>query len=88
MNERLEKLMELTESAKAPLIEIIGNYRVLIENHRGITEYTTERIVVKKRGGYVTVMGASLLLAVISNDRIIITGKISDIKLEESGASF
>ena len=87
MNEQLKVWMETVTSIKAPLIEIIGNRRVLIENHSGIKEYSSERITVKKQGGSISVTGESLQLAAITNERIIITGNISSVELsKERGA--
>ena len=81
MNERLKVLKETAKSVNMPLIEIIGNHRVLIENHRGISEYDCERITVKKQGGSISVTGESLQLAVITNERVVITGTISGVEL-------
>lgn len=81
MNQRMKIWKETVESVKSPLIEIIGNRRILIENHRGITEYSCERITVKKQGGSISIIGESLQLAAITNERVIITGDISGVEL-------
>ncbi len=40
-----------------PVVELVGDRRVLIENHIGVTEYGTERICVKVKYGQLSVCG-------------------------------
>ncbi len=65
-----------------PLIEIVGNKRVLIEHHCGITVYGSELICVKVKFGCVCVSGCSLELARMSKEQLIITGSIDSVRLE------
>ena len=64
-----------------PLIEISGDQRVLIENHRGIPQYTREEICVKMKYGWLSILGSSLELVCMSRERLIVGGKIDQVKL-------
>lgn len=64
-----------------PLVELAGENRVLIECHCGVTEYSSERICVKVKYGYVIVCGCGLELAIMTRERLVISGRIDGIQL-------
>lgn len=68
-----------------PLVEIAGEHRVLIERHRGVTEYGRQRICVKVKYGTVCVSGQGLELAQMTREQLIISGRIECVKLERRG---
>lgn len=67
-----------------PLVEIYGQRRVLIENHRGIIEYGNEEIVVRTRCGCICITGKCLKLAKMCKAKLVITGDISAVNLQWS----
>ena len=73
------------DALKPPLVELMGDHRVLIENHLGIAEYGGCRITVKTHSGCISVMGDCLQIAVITKERVVITGKISGMELHRGG---
>lgn len=64
------------------LVEISGENRVLIEQHRGIREYSPERIGVCVRYGLVEICGSSLELRCMTKDQLIISGRIDSVTLK------
>lgn len=64
-----------------PVVEIAGMGRVLIEGHRGVTEYGQQRIQVSMRYGSLMVIGCGLSLAHMSKDRLVITGTVDQVCL-------
>lgn len=64
-----------------PLIEITGQGRVLIENHRGVCCYGREEIRVRVSYGQISVCGCRLELARMSKQTVVITGRIDSISL-------
>lgn len=64
-----------------PLVELCGDKRVLIENHKGVTEYSDERIGVSVRFGTVQVTGENLRLNRITKYQLVICGRIQSIQL-------
>lgn len=83
--------MEITKSfaavrgkaacAKVPLIEIVGQKRVLIENHLGVLAYSFEEIQVKVLYGKVIVIGQNLTIMQLCSEQLVITGKISAVQM-------
>ena len=63
------------------LVEIAGENRVLIEQHRGIREYSPERIGVCVRYGMVEICGSGLELRCMSKEQLIICGRIDSVTL-------
>ena len=68
-----------------PLVEIAGDSRVLIEGHRGVREYSRERICVKVSYGQVLVCGSCLQLRCMSKERLVICGRIESVTLGRKG---
>ena len=65
-----------------PIVEIAGNKRVLIENHRGVQEYEQNRIRVGVSFGCVCVEGGCLEICRMTVQQLIICGKIERVSLE------
>ena len=65
-----------------PVIEIAGDHRVLIERHKGVIEYGTERIRVRVRYGVVCISGCGLELTLMTNQQLIISGQINAVTLQ------
>lgn len=64
------------------LIEIYGQNRILIENHRGIIAYEVRQIQIKVSFGCIVVCGQNLKLRNMSKEKLVITGKICCINLQ------
>ena len=63
------------------IIEIAGDQRVLIENHRGVVTYGREKIIVKVKYGAVSVCGCSLEMTRMSREQLVIFGRIQSVSL-------
>ena len=64
------------------LVEITGENRVLIENHRGVREYSRDRIGVNVRYGVLLVCGSCLELRCMTREILVIRGRIDTITLK------
>lgn len=86
-------LSRLTEDLELPgeilpgqsLVELAGDSRVLIENHRGVTEYSRCRIGATVSFGRVLVCGENLELARMTQRQLVITGRIEGVTLVRRG---
>ena len=77
----------LTETTPGtPIVEICGNKRVLIENHKGVTAYGESKVCVKVSYGVVCVHGTGLCLAQMTKHQLVITGCIDDLALQRGGS--
>lgn len=66
-----------------PRITLLGDMQLHIENHRGIMEYTKERIRVSTSLGELIIVGESLVLRNIFPDEIAVDGKIRALNILE-----
>lgn len=63
------------------LTELVGDRRVLIEKHGGVTRYSGCRIDVKVSFGHLAIFGTGLELARMTREQLVITGCIESINL-------
>ena len=75
----LEWLCDL--SGRTARVTSIGNRSLLVENHCGILEFTSERIALASRCGDIEVEGSELSLAEVRRDALLIRGSIRSVKL-------
>jgi len=68
-----------------PLIELVGQRRVLIEHHKGVLAYSSEEVQVKVDFGKLSVKGCGLYLSQINSEQLVIHGHIELLQL--SGGS-
>lgn len=64
-----------------PIIEIAGDSRVLVENHRGVKAYGHQQIVIQVPYGCICVSGCQLELARMTKDQLVISGQIQCVQL-------
>ncbi len=63
-----------------PKLSLIGNNQMLVENHKGIIEYTPQRIRLNSTIGVIRVQGKDMNLKNIAADDIMVTGSIKAIE--------
>lgn len=63
------------------VVELLGDNRVLIENHRRIIEYELERICIGVSYGMVCIVGGNLRLRHVTSRKLLITGRIDRLEL-------
>ena len=65
-----------------PVVEILGDHRVLIERHNGVTQYSDQKIGIKISYGHIHITGSGLELANMTREQLVITGRIDSLILE------
>ncbi|MGI6684148.1 MAG: sporulation protein YqfC [Bacillota bacterium] len=68
-----------------PRITMLGNLQLNIENHKGIMEYTENKIRIMVTRGHLDIIGANLVLRNVQLDEIEICGEVSEIKITITG---
>ena len=63
------------------IAELAGDRQVLIEGHRGVTEYCRDRVTVKVGYGWLSICGCGLELRQMSKQQLVISGRIDGIQL-------
>ena len=59
-----------------PLVTLVGQEEVTIENYRGILEYSEETVRVGTAAGILQLRGEKLCLKQLSADCMVVTGKV------------
>lgn len=85
--QRLAEEMDISQEAVPglPLVEICGERRVLIENHRGVLSYGSEQIRACVSYGELVVCGCGLELARMTREQLVICGRIDSVCLVRRG---
>lgn len=60
-----------------PRITIVGDLQILIQNHRGVTEYTPHRIIIATIKGFIRIEGRRLSIGSIRTDEVLVTGQMT-----------
>ena len=63
------------------IVELVGQSRLLIENHQGVLAYSTEEIRIKVCYGCILVTGNKLQLMEMSRVKLAICGRIDGLQL-------
>lgn len=91
LRDRLVSLLELPGDVMLNVARIVmvGDMELVVENHRGVTEYTPERVALRVPEGIMAIDGHELRIGAISPDQVIILGKISGLRYSgpDGGAS-
>lgn len=79
-----ERLKEPQEHilVQRTLAELYGTERVLVEHHKGIAAYGTERIRIGATYGFLVVEGDDLRLCCMSRDQLVIRGRVLGLRME------
>lgn len=62
-----------------PILELCGERRLLIENHKGVKEYGQNKITVCVRYGVLTICGEGMRLCRMHGPQLVILGRIDQI---------
>lgn len=75
-----ERLELPAEALGALLVTVIGKSRVLVENHRGIEQYSEEYIRLGAQGGAVSVYGSGIRMRILGKNKLALEGKIRSVE--------
>ena len=70
---------------KLPVVEIAGDKRMLIENHKSVIGYSAGEVVVKVKYGRILIKGCGLQLARLRKEQLVVTGRIDCVMLCREG---
>lgn len=70
---------------KLPLIMMVGDKSLILENHQGILEYNRERIRIRLIKGELTLLGQNMLVRNISHEEIQIKGELTGLTFNQGG---
>lgn len=81
----LDQMSEISGMPKdvalgAPILTATGQTELMIENYRGILEYTELMVRVQTKAGQIKITGKRLQIEYYTNDEMKITGRIRQIE--------
>ncbi len=65
-----------------PRITMLGNKQLLVENHKGIIEYTGAFVRIKLTQGELAVTGSDLVIGSLQAEQLLVEGTVTDIKYD------
>lgn len=65
-----------------PLMMLVGNNKLFLENHKGISSFQNDEIKVKTKQGYILINGERLSISEIDTESLTISGKLYSIFYE------
>ena len=68
-----------------PLVRMVGQEELYIENYRGILEYTDTLIRVQTKIGQIHLFGKKLEIIYYTNDEMKVVGHIESLKYHQGG---
>ncbi len=63
-------------ATRTPKLTMLGTGQLLIENHKGLIEYSSETVRVKTHSGSLEVSGSDLLLDIMDSYSVSVSGRI------------
>lgn len=81
---RLGQMCNLSRDVVAglPVISMLGDCEIFIENYKGILEYTSEYLKISTRLGNIRVSGSNLVIYHMNQDEILLKGCIGKVSLK------
>lgn len=64
-----------------PVAELAGTQRVLIERHKGVTQYSPEQICIRMAYGFLMVQGCGLELVRMTREQLVISGRVDGLRV-------
>ena len=80
LTDRLELPEDIVFSSAK--LTVIAGRKMLVENHRGVLEYGTERIVVACNRGKIVLNGCGLSIEAMNKNELLICGKLACVDWE------
>jgi len=82
---KLISAMDLPEDVilDLPQLKFIGNMELVVENHKGLYEYTSSWVKLNVKGCLVSIVGKNLWIQFIGRDDIKIKGRIDKVEFQQ-----
>ena len=81
LRKKFTSMIEIPQdlSNGAALVSMTGQEELLVENYKGIIEYTSSRLILQTKNSKLEVQGQNLYIAYYSGDEMKVTGHIEQI---------
>jgi sporulation protein YqfC len=72
-------------TSEAPRIEMIGPFRIRVENHRGVVKFTREQVRLNLENGALEIDGENLKIRRIDSTIVILEGNVQGLRYAGQG---
>lgn len=81
----LSKILEMPKDVvlDLPKLTMLGNLHLVLENHRGILEYTADTLRIKISNGELVIKGENIVLRTILPEELVVEGRINHVSYLE-----
>lgn len=78
----LAGLLELPQDIvlDLPRVTMLGNIQLLVENHKGIIEYTPVLVRIRLKQGELVIYGSDLVLGNLQAEQMLVEGTLNEIR--------
>lgn len=85
LKEKVTEVLELPKEIvlNIPRFTMLGNSDLVIENFKGVIEYSDSRIRVNSGIGIVKITGSSLIIREITSEDIMVSGDITSVEFQK-----
>ncbi|AIF52240.1 sporulation protein YqfC [Pelosinus sp. UFO1] len=82
--QRLAGILEIPQDIvlDLPRITMLGNKQLLVENHKGIIEYTPSLVRINLEQGELIIHGKGLVLSNLQVEQILVEGTVGEVKYD------
>ena len=82
--QRLAGILEIPQDIvlDLPRITMLGNKQLLVENHKGIIEYTPLLVRINLEQGELIIHGKGLVLSNLQVEQILVEGTVGEVKYD------
>lgn len=82
LRQRLADVLDLPKDVvlDLPRVIAVGHLQVIVQNQRGLVEYTPERVVLGLASGRLVVRGEELRIGAVTAEEVTITGQVRAIE--------
>lgn len=87
LRERVAGMLDLPKDVlfDLPRVTVLGALQVTVENHKGIMQYSPDSVLIAMNGGRIQIRGRDLVIGVIHEEELTVTGEIESIGFERIG---
>lgn len=68
-----------------PKATLLGDVQMVVENHKGLLEYTPARLRIRTSQGEVCVVGAHLRIGSLFREELVVEGRIDSVQFNRRG---
>lgn len=82
LRQKLANLLELPSDVilDLPRVVLVGNLQAVVENHRGLVEYSPGRVRVGLETGQLVLTGEGLVIGSVGTEEMIVLGRITGLE--------